>query len=173
MRINSHEELRNYLPGLDRSRPQAEAVAGSSRSGRVAFNPYPGDLPTAHLAPPDTIEKEVREDPERKRLYDAAVEFQAVFLNMMLKSMRSTLNREQDILHGGRTQEIFEDMLYDEYSRTLSRTERFGLAEEIYRQFSRPPSGSVPESQVESKQRLNEMRDEARAGYAREMLPVR
>lgn len=73
---------------------------------------------------------------EHKRLWDAAQEFQSLFINMMLKGMRSTLNPEADMLHGGRTQEIFEDMLYDERAKSYSKNAGFPLAEQIYLQMA-------------------------------------
>lgn len=91
--------------------------------------------------PSDRFQRERMPDPktltgEKKRLYDTALEFQSLFINMMLKGMRQTLHTEDDMLYGGRTQEIFEDMLYDEYSKTYSRTAGFPLAEQVYLQMA-------------------------------------
>ncbi|WP_425456546.1 rod-binding protein, partial [Borrelia crocidurae] len=32
----------------------------------------------------------------------------------MLKSMKNTLNKENNLINGGQTEEIFEDMIYSE-----------------------------------------------------------
>ncbi len=90
------------------------------------------------------IRAEIARDQERKKLYDAAVEFQSIFVKMMLNSMRKTLNKENDPLHGGQTQEIFEDMLYDKYALSMSQTAGFPLADWIYRDLTRnlPPAGA-------------------------------
>lgn len=86
---------------------------------------------------------------EHKRLWQAAQEFQSLFINMMLKGMRSTLNPETDMLHGGRTQEIFEDMLYDERAKSYSKNAGFPLAEQIYLQMA-PQISSATSSYQEN-----------------------
>lgn len=82
------------------------------------------------------IQAEIKSDPERKKLYEASQEFQAIFLNQMLSAMRRTVKKENDLLNGGRTQEIFEDFLYDEYAKSMSRQPGFTLSDEIYKQLS-------------------------------------
>ncbi len=86
-----------------------------------------------------SIQKEIQEEPQKKKLYDAALEFQSLFIDQMLNSMRKNLHPEKNLLYGGFRQKLFDDMLYEEYSRMLSRTDSFGIAEDIYRQF-RPSS---------------------------------
>jgi flagellar protein FlgJ len=54
----------------------------------------------------------------------------------MLKAMRKTVQKNE-MFHGGRAEEIFEDMLYDEYSLRLSRTSNLGIAQTMYDQLSR------------------------------------
>jgi flagellar protein FlgJ len=54
----------------------------------------------------------------------------------MLDAMRSTLNKQDDMLGGGASQEIFEGMLYDEYAKKMAATAQFGLSDMIYRQVS-------------------------------------
>jgi peptidoglycan hydrolase FlgJ len=68
-------------------------------------------------------------------LRGVAQEFEALFLKQMLGSMRSTLKPENDMLHGGLSQDIFEDMLYDEYSRVMAKTGSIGIADLIYDQL--------------------------------------
>lgn len=106
------EEVRRLFPGIDQGKIASERF-------RLEKMPDPRTLTG-----------------EKKRLYDTALEFQSLFINMMLKGMRQTLHTEDDMLYGGRTQEIFEDMLYDEYSKTYSRTAGFPLAEQVYLQMA-------------------------------------
>ncbi|MCB1165647.1 MAG: rod-binding protein [Leptospiraceae bacterium] len=82
---------------------------------------------------------EVRPDPakldlkgERKKLYETAQRFQAMFLDMMLDSMRKTVHKEDNPLYGGNRQDIFEDMLYDQYSEQLSKAPGMNLSADIY-----------------------------------------
>lgn len=180
------------MPGLV---PNARTSAGKGKSEETGLSSKTdqfapgsgavGELAGSRFASSRKIADEVAADPEKKKLYDTAVEFQAIFVNMMLKSMRATLNKENDMLHGGRPQEIFEDMLYDEYSKVLSRQTRFGLAEQIFEQFTRPPSSTIPGTDISSdsaasagnqgtsapgKSALEQMR--AGRGYDRQMLPL-
>lgn len=74
--------------------------------------------------------------PIDKKLMDVCIEMESLFVYQILKEMRKTIHKENDILHGGMAQEIFEDMLYNEYSLQISKTANFGLAKTLYDQLS-------------------------------------
>lgn len=74
--------------------------------------------------------------PENDRLKQACSDFQAIFVKQMLDSMRKTVNKT-GLLDGGRAEEIFEDMLYDEYAQKISKTADLGLDDMLYQQLSR------------------------------------
>jgi flagellar protein FlgJ len=57
----------------------------------------------------------------------------------MLKVMRDTVP-ESGLLDGGMAEDIFEDMLYDEYALKMARTAGFGLSDTLYRELSRNPA---------------------------------
>lgn len=69
-------------------------------------------------------------------LYKASQDFEALFIKQMLDAMRKTIHKEDDLLNGGLGQDVYEDMLYDEYAKKMSATAQFGLADMIYRQLS-------------------------------------
>ena len=69
-------------------------------------------------------------------LYKACQDFESLFIKQMLDAMRQTVDKQDDLLGGGMSQDIFEGMLYDEYAKKMSETAQFGLAEMIYRQVS-------------------------------------
>ncbi|PJZ45814.1 rod-binding protein [Leptospira brenneri] len=94
-----------------------------------------GKVSSSALRVPQNIREEIKEDLYRKKLYDASVEFESVFVKMMLKEMKNTIHKEK-LIDGGYAEEIFEDMLYDEYAKNISHNESMGLAEEIYKQMS-------------------------------------
>ncbi|HEY1406148.1 MAG TPA: rod-binding protein [Spirochaetota bacterium] len=71
-----------------------------------------------------------------KKLMDACVESESLFVNQMLKQMRSTVQKGE-MLHGGQTEEIFEDMLYDQYALSISKTANLGIAKMMYQQLSK------------------------------------
>ena len=68
-------------------------------------------------------------------LRDVAREFEALFVKQMLSSMRATLDKENDMLYGGMSQDIFEDMLYTEYSKVIAKTGSLGISDLIYEQL--------------------------------------
>ncbi len=72
----------------------------------------------------------------KSKLYEVSQQFEAIFIKQMLDAMRQTLNKEDDLFNGGMSQDIFEDMLYDEYANKMAQTAQFGLADTIYRQLS-------------------------------------
>ena len=74
-----------------------------------------------------------------KQLLDA-IPFQrnadkSLFIKQMLDVMRKTVKKE-GLLGGGMSEEIFTDMLYDEYAKKMAETAQFGLAQTIYDQVS-------------------------------------
>ncbi len=92
---------------------------------------------------PDGITAQVvrRSDIDRQsKLYKAAQDFEAIFVKQMLNSMRKTVDKS-GLVEGGMAEEIFEDMLYDEYAGKMTRVAGFGLADQIYLQLLRegPP----------------------------------
>lgn len=83
----------------------------------------------AHLAAGKPIDK-------KSPLYAQCLDFESIFVKMMLKEMRATIDKSDDILNGGYAEGIYQDMLDDEYSKTMSKTAHFGLADDLYRQLS-------------------------------------
>jgi flagellar protein FlgJ len=73
---------------------------------------------------------------ESSKLLDVCRDFEALFIKQMLDVMRKTVKKES-LTHGGFSEEIFEDMLYDEYSKKMARTANLGIAEMIYDQYSK------------------------------------
>jgi flagellar protein FlgJ len=70
-------------------------------------------------------------------LYKVSQDFEAIFIKQMLDAMRKTLNKEDDLLgNGGIGQDVYEDMLYDEYAKKMSQTAQFGLADSVYRELA-------------------------------------
>ncbi|MCB1143747.1 MAG: rod-binding protein [Leptospiraceae bacterium] len=99
-----------------------------------------GKVSSSELRPNYNIKEEIQKDPYRKKLFNASVEFESMFVKLMLNEMRKTVEK-QSMMHGGYAEEIFEDFLYDEYSKEISKNESLGLAEQIYSSLSKslPP----------------------------------
>jgi len=54
----------------------------------------------------------------------------------MLKEMRATVD-ESGLIDGGQAEDIFSDMLYDEYAKSMTKSAGFGLADAVYLELSR------------------------------------
>ena len=54
----------------------------------------------------------------------------------MLSQMKKSVEKS-GMIDGGHAEEIFEDMLYDEYAKNISKNESLGIAEEIYKSLSK------------------------------------
>ena len=70
------------------------------------------------------------------KLYEQCREFESIFINMMLKEMRGTVQKA-GLIDGGQAEEIFTDMLYDEYAKDMAKASGFGLADAVYLELSR------------------------------------
>jgi Rod binding domain-containing protein len=73
---------------------------------------------------------------QQKKLWDTCIEAESLFVNKMLKEMRKSIDKGE-WLHGGFAEEIFEDMLYDEYSLQISKNSNLGFAKMLYSELSR------------------------------------
>lgn len=71
---------------------------------------------------------------EDKKLKEASEEFEAIFVQQMLSSMRKNVQKS-GLLDGGMAENIFEDMLYQEHAKIMAKTGSFGIAEAIYNQM--------------------------------------
>lgn len=78
------------------------------------------------------------EDKEKvkMRLKEVSYEMEAIFINQLLKEMRKPIH-EVSLFHGGYGEEVFKDMLYDEYAKLIAKSDQFGFAKQIYDQLSK------------------------------------
>lgn len=75
-------------------------------------------------------------DIDRKSpLYEQCLEFEGIFVKMMLTEMRKSVDKA-GLVDGGYAEELFEDMLYDEYAKDMTKNARFGLSDQIYLQLA-------------------------------------
>ena len=72
---------------------------------------------------------------EDQKLRDATIDFETLFIKQMLNSMRKTVSKS-GLLDGGQAQEIFEDMLYDEYASKMAKTAGLGISDMMFQQLS-------------------------------------
>ena len=75
--------------------------------------------------------KGVRED---AKLREAANEFEAIFIQQMLKSMRKT-SFESELLPKSEGEKIFRSMLDEQYAKLSAKSGNLGLGQMIYQQL--------------------------------------
>ena len=71
-----------------------------------------------------------------EKLMNTCIEMESLFVSKMFKEMRKSIEKT-DWLHGGFAEEVFQDMLYDEYSLMVSKNSNLGLAKMLYDEMSR------------------------------------
>ncbi len=89
--------------------------------------------------PNRVIQSEKNQDQSRKvRLRETAENFEAIFLNFMLKSMMK-LNDEKNSIFGGDDfgSDVLDSIFYIEMSKHLARNGKFGIAELIYKELEK------------------------------------
>jgi flagellar protein FlgJ len=72
---------------------------------------------------------------EDKKLKDACRDFEAIFLNSILKEMRKTVQKT-NLFGSSQQEEIFQDMMDSEVCKSASRTQSMGIADTLYHQLS-------------------------------------
>jgi len=84
-----------------------------------------------------------RDPEEDKKLREACQEMEAVFLNMMLSKMRETVP-ERTLFKKSNGEKIMESMLDVEMTRQMSQGGKFGLANMLYENLTRPSVTRLP-----------------------------
>lgn len=74
-------------------------------------------------------------DAENAKLKEACKDFESLFIKQMLDTMRKTVQKGE-LLNGGQAEEIFEDMLYDEYASAMADSGDFGISKMMYSELA-------------------------------------
>jgi Rod binding domain-containing protein len=72
----------------------------------------------------------------KSKLFEQCREFESIFVKMMLKEMRNSVDKTDSLLSGGWAEDIYTDMLDDEYSKSIAKNAGFGLADQLYKQLA-------------------------------------
>ena len=89
----------------------------------------------AHMQVSKSEVDSISKKPKDKKMMDLCVQMESILVARMLKEMRKTVHKGE-LINGGFAEEVFEDMLYDEYAKVMSKTARFGLADMVYQQVA-------------------------------------
>ena len=63
---------------------------------------------------------------------EVAEDFASLFTQMVLKELRKSIHEEENPLYGGFTEEVFKDMLYEQYSKAITKDGLKPLVDLIY-----------------------------------------
>lgn len=79
------------------------------------------------------------EGKDEKALMEVSREFESIFLNMMLKEMRSAVPKF-DPLHSY-AEDTYQELMDREWTKDMVKNQSMGLADMVYRQLSKLESG--------------------------------
>lgn len=85
-------------------------------------------------------------------IHKSAQEFEALFTQIMLKSMRDSVH-SGGLVDGGNGEDIFRSMLDTEYAKSMANTGQFGIASLVERQLLGLDSRGNISSAVKSSQK--------------------
>lgn len=71
-----------------------------------------------------------------------AKDFEAMFVGMMLKSMRETVGKDK-LINGGHGEEVYRSILDQEYAKALTEHGGIGLTAMFEKQMANPGTGSA------------------------------
>ena len=84
----------------------------------------------------EQIHKHIGNDLDRQKIYEAAEQFEAFFVEKMFREMKKNVGKSK-LIDGGFAEEIFDEMLTTERVGQLAHQQHLGLAEKIYQQLNR------------------------------------
>lgn len=78
---------------------------------------------------------------KQEQLKQASQDFEAIFLETVLKSMRQSVMKS-GLMDGGHAEDLYRSMLDSEYAKSMSGLDQTGLSQMIYQQLIK--TGEVP-----------------------------
>jgi flagellar protein FlgJ len=125
--IVNRDNMANGTPDFeDLLRKSADANAANPQGG-IAAPPLP-DAAKPHPHSPSPIDK-------TDKLYEQCLELEIFLVKTLVNSMRNTVQKS-GLINEGFAGKMYEDMLYDEYARNLTKNASFGMAELAYRELT-------------------------------------
>ncbi|MCH4889322.1 peptidase [Acidaminobacter sp. JC074] len=85
----------------------------------------------------DKLLEEAKKTGDTSELRKAANEFEAVFLNMMMKTMRNSIPESEGIFKKSEAEKTFEGMLDEEMTKQMAQAGGIGIGDMIYEQFEK------------------------------------
>lgn len=82
-----------------------------------------------------SLQSSVNRSIDNKKLLESCKEFESMFVKQMLSSMKKTVHKS-GFIKENMGEKIFDDMLYDEYSKSMTEASGFGIAQMMYKQLA-------------------------------------
>ncbi|HON57063.1 MAG TPA: rod-binding protein [bacterium] len=74
------------------------------------------------------------EQQKMQALREQCMNMEAELVKIMVNQMYKTINKT-DFIHGGQAEEMFRDMLNEQYAESIVKNTNLGIGESIYRQI--------------------------------------
>ena len=97
--------------------------------------------PAAQGVSPDSADQIGEASRQRARLKKATQDFEAVFVGIMLKQMRKTMQSDNPLFGKSSESQRYMEMMDDAVAQQISRTGKFGFGDLLYKKVERtlPP----------------------------------
>jgi flagellar protein FlgJ len=99
----------------------------------MKFDGLPNALPN-QIQRTQQVETNAKHSTDDQRLRQAAEDFESIFMQQMLKTMRES-GVKSDLVPESRGEKIFRSMLDEQYAQLMVKSGRSGLAEQLYQQL--------------------------------------
>lgn len=106
-------------------------------------------IPDNALPVTDLRAQKSRQEQNPEQIKKVARDFEAMFVSMMLKSMRDTVGKDT-LTGGGKGEETFRSLLDQEYANAAVQGGGIGLAQTIERELSRTYGTPAPAKGVQN-----------------------
>jgi flagellar protein FlgJ len=101
-----------------------ESIAASAGLGQL----------TANSVREDKLIEQAGRATDRQKVRELSKQFESVFLEIVMRSMRNTVTKSE-LIDGGNAEDIYKGMLDSEYAKTMANANTSKLALDIERQL--------------------------------------
>lgn len=98
----------------------------------------------------DALLEEAKASGDTTKLREATDALESIFINMMLKTMRTSIGESEGIFKKSDSEKTFEAMLDEEYADKMSKAGGIGISDMIFDQFEKSLYNSEDDTKVSS-----------------------
>ncbi len=109
----------------------------------------------------DAVDTSEIKNSKSGKIKQLANEFESLFLEIVLKSMRETVGKSE-LMNGGNAEDIYRSMLDQEYAKNMAGMRQTGIGDAIEKQLSGDSGRKIDTSDLKTaKSGINEYRNAA------------